>query len=253
VTAVTAVPGRRAIYVETLISADRDELWRLTQDPAQHQRWDLRFTRIEYLPGRDDARGFRYSVRLLPGVQVAGTGTFAGERIRPDGTATSALRFGSTQRLSLIRSGTGYWRYVPSGSGIRFLTGYDYEPGWGQLGPIADHLFRPVMGWATAWSFDRLRLWLERGITPEALLHRWLAERGLRIGLCCIASRTAPPPAVAAVIILALATPAWPSVPSARRCRRRPPDRLSATYPSQPPPPILRSRHDVDLSACPRA
>jgi hypothetical protein len=248
---VTAV--RRAIYVETLIHASRDELWRLTQDPAQHQRWDLRFTRIEYLPRRHDAQGFRYSVRLLPGVHVAGTGAFAGERIRPDGTATSVLRFGSTQRLSLIRSGTGYWRYVPAGSGIRFLTGYDYEPGWGRLGPAGDILFRPVMGWATAWSFDRLRLWLERGITPESLLHRWLAERGLRIGLCSFAWLTAPAPAAAVVTMLALATPAWPSVPSARRCRRRPPDRLSATCPTQPPPLATRSRHDLDLSVCPRA
>jgi hypothetical protein len=250
---VAAVSGRRAIYVETLISASRDELWRLTQDPAQHQRWDLRFTRIEYLPRCHDVQGFRYSVRLLPGVHVAGTGTFGGERIRPDGTAISVLRFGSTQRLSLIRSGTGYWRYVPAGSGIRFLTGYDYEPGWGRFGPAADLLFRPVMGWATAWSFDRLRLWLERGITPEGLLQRWLAERGLRIALCSLTWLMAPAPAAAAVTILALATPAWPSVPSARRCRRRPPDRLSAAYPSQPPPPVLRSRHDLDLSACPRA
>jgi hypothetical protein len=31
-------------------------------------------------------------------------------------------------------------------------------------------VFRPLMGWATAWSFDRLRLWLEDGQTPEASL-----------------------------------------------------------------------------------
>jgi hypothetical protein len=28
------------------------------------------------------------------------------------------------------------------------------------------------MGWATAWSFDRLRLWIERGTPPEDVL-RW--------------------------------------------------------------------------------
>jgi uncharacterized membrane protein YphA (DoxX/SURF4 family) len=27
--------------------------------------------------------------------------------------------------------------------------------------------FRPLLGWATAWSFDRLRLWIEHGIRPE--------------------------------------------------------------------------------------
>jgi hypothetical protein len=37
-------------------------------------------------------------------------------------------------------------------------------------------VFRPLIGWATAWSFDRLRLWLERGVDPErstrqALIH----------------------------------------------------------------------------------
>jgi hypothetical protein len=36
------------------------------------------------------------------------------------------------------------------------------------------------MGWATAWSFDRLRLWLERGITPERALVHWLAELAVR-------------------------------------------------------------------------
>ena len=40
----------------------------------------------------------------------------------------------------------------------------------------------PLMGWATAWSFDRLRLWLEEGIDPatsaaQALIHA--AARGV--------------------------------------------------------------------------
>ena len=30
--------------------------------------------------------------------------------------------------------------------------------------------FRPLIGWATAWSFDRLRLWLEDGVAPEHAL-----------------------------------------------------------------------------------
>ena len=37
-------------------------------------------------------------------------------------------------------------------------------------------MFRPLMGWATAWSFDRLRLWIENGIDralslPRTLIH----------------------------------------------------------------------------------
>jgi len=34
------------IYVEILICADADEIWRRTQIPDLHERWDLRFTAI---------------------------------------------------------------------------------------------------------------------------------------------------------------------------------------------------------------
>lgn len=118
---------RRAIYVESLIRANLDDLWLATQDPGSHQRWDLRFTQIDYLPATGQAgqagQRFRYAVRLGPGVTVSGVGVCAGERVRPDGTRTSALRFGSSDRMSLIRSGSGYWRYVPTARGIRFITG----------------------------------------------------------------------------------------------------------------------------------
>ena len=228
---------RRPLYVETLIRAEADDLWQRTQEPGQHQRWDLRFTRIEYLPPSASAgsQRFRYSVSLLPGLRVDGSGVCAGERVRPDGTRTSVLRFGSAQRLSLIRAGTGYWRYVPTPAGIRFLTGYDYQPGWGRPGLLADRLFRPAMGWATAWSFDRLRIWLEDGVPPEQSLRRWALDSGLRIILCA-AAWLITPAALAAVATLAIIRlPAGRSVPSARRCLRRPPDRRSGTYPAEPP------------------
>jgi hypothetical protein len=35
-------------------------------------------------------------------------------------------------------------------------------------------LFHPLLGWATAWSFDRLRLWIEHGIPPEVSRDRTL-------------------------------------------------------------------------------
>ncbi|UFR07361.1 hypothetical protein KBP30_13930 [Streptomyces sp. Go40/10] len=170
------------LYIETHIRADLDELWARTQDPARHQRWDLRFTEIAYLPRvEDEPQRFRYATRVLPFLTVSGTGVAAGEKERPDGTRTSALRFASPDPLSLIAEGSGYWRYVPDTQGVRFLTGYDYRPRWGALGALADRLlFRPLMGWATAWSFDRLRLWLERGISPERALANWLAELALR-------------------------------------------------------------------------
>ena len=49
-----------------------------------------------------------------------------------------------------------------------FLTWYDYETRFGPIGKVLDKcLFRSLLGWATAWSFDRLRLWIEHGIPPE--------------------------------------------------------------------------------------
>lgn len=235
----------RALYVETLIRADMDQLWRLTQEPGQHQRWDLRFTRIE--PCQDGPGQFRYVVRLLPGLQVSGMGVCAGERIRPDGTCTSALRFGSGQRLSLIRSGSGYWRYVPEAAGIRFLTGYDYRPGWGRLGWPADRVFRPLLGWATAWSFDRLRLWLENGVPPERSLRLAVLDAWLRIGLLMCAWNVLPVSAAVLAMGAIVGAPPLHGVPSARRCLRHPPDRPSGTAPralAALPPPALAAAAD---------
>jgi uncharacterized membrane protein YphA (DoxX/SURF4 family) len=163
----------QGIYVERLIRASVDEVWRLTQTPEVHQRWDLRFTRIEYLPRESEAvpQRFLYVTRLLPGIAIVGTGESVGERVGADGSASSALRFGSDQAWSLIRTGSGYWRYIPVDGGIRFLTWYDYEVRFGAVGAAVNAcVLRPAMGWATAWSFDRLRLWAEDGQTPEVSL-----------------------------------------------------------------------------------
>jgi DoxX-like family len=158
------------IYVESFIRCDLDEVWRLTQTPEVHQRWDLRFTTIEYLPRESlmVPQRFLYVTRLVPGLAIKGTGQSVGERIGVDGNATSALTFGSEQWWSLIRTGSGYWRYVPVEGGVRFLTWYDYEVRFGWVGRVVNAwVLRPAMGWATAWSFDRLRLWVEEGQTPE--------------------------------------------------------------------------------------
>ncbi|MFJ3666455.1 hypothetical protein ACIPSE_08365 [Streptomyces sp. NPDC090106] len=237
------------LYIEARIRADLDDLWARTQDPAQHQRWDLRFGEIEYLPREEGApQSFRYATRVLPGLTVAGTGVSAGERERPDGTRTSALRFGSPHPLSPLAEGSGYWRYVPDGDGVRFLTGYDYRPRWGAFGAHADRwLFRPLMGWATAWSFDRLRLWLEHGITPERARLNWLTEltaRALVIFLSCtglglgsfvrLFGPLAPavaylcPLLLAVAISVALFKAPLPHTPAARRCLRVPAVRVRA-------------------------
>ena len=55
------------------------------------------------------------------------------------------------------------------------------------LGRSVDRLlFRPMMGWATAWSFDRLRLWAETGQTPESTLRLSLIHGVARISLAAI-------------------------------------------------------------------
>ncbi|MEU6097907.1 hypothetical protein [Streptomyces sp. NPDC047079] len=237
------------LYVEAFIRGDLDELWARTQDPAQHRRWDLRFTEIDYLPGAEGApRRFRYATRVLPFLTVSGTGVSAGERTRPDGTRTSALRFSSPHPLSLIAEGSGYWRYVPDGDGVRFLTGYDYRPRWGTFGGVADRLvFRPLMGWATAWSFDRLRLWMERGVAPRRALANWCAELAVRglvltaaftgLGLGSFLRLFGPLAATMAylcpllltlTICLALFKAPLACTPAARRCLRTPPTRVRA-------------------------
>jgi Polyketide cyclase / dehydrase and lipid transport len=158
--------GRGAIYVEIDIRCSLDRVWELTQEPAQHPRWDLRFSSIT--PTAElDSGGYRFRYeRRLPLHTIVGTGTSLGERSRPDGTRTSALRFTTTDRLSPLGAGRGYWRYLPTADGVTFITGYDYAPGWGRL--LDALVLRRFIGWMTAWSFDRLRIWAETGIEPES-------------------------------------------------------------------------------------
>ncbi|MDJ0325343.1 SRPBCC family protein [Cryobacterium sp. PH31-AA6] len=159
--------GDKAIYVEIEIKANADRVWQLTQDPAQHPRWDLRFssiTPVAELP--TGGNRFVYQRRTLLHT-ITGTGTSLGERQRPDGTRTSALRFTTSDRVSPLRAGRGYWRYLPTATGTTFITGFNYEPGWGRL--VDRVVMRRLIGWITAWSFDRLRIWAETGTPPE----RW--------------------------------------------------------------------------------
>ncbi len=172
--------GERAIYVEIEIRSSMERVWELTQEPARHPRWDLRFTSITpttELPG--GGYRFRYE-RRLPFHTIGGTGTTLGERSAPDGTRTSALRFTTKDRLSPMGEGRGYWRYVPTETGVTFITGYDYAPGWSRI--LDAIILRRFIGWMTAWSFDRLRIWAETGVEPEAwpiysVLQFWRRDR----------------------------------------------------------------------------
>ncbi|MFE0650636.1 hypothetical protein ACFVZH_18810 [Streptomyces sp. NPDC059534] len=223
------------LYIETHVRADLETLWEHTRDPARQQQWDLRFTEIAYLPHAEgEPERFRYATRVLPFLVVAGTGVSAGERHRAGGDRVSALRFASPHPLSLLAEGSGYWRYVPTADGVRFLTGYDYRPRWGRLGRAADRLaFRPLMGWATAWSFDRLRLWCEQGVTPARSRDRWLLELAARLLLVAVPFTLASLPlglvslgAVPLAVLglaAALLLPPSSRAPAARRCLRTPP------------------------------
>jgi len=181
------------IYVETVIRADIERVWELTQNPALHPLWDLRFSSITPTEPLDSgARRFVYE-RRIPFHTIGGTGTSIGERSRPDGTRTSALRFTTADPLSPLGEGRGYWRYVPTDDGVRFITGYTFAPGWGSL---IDRLFmRRLVGWMTAWSFDRLRIWAETGVAPTRtpamdVLAFWRRDRP-RAGRCLRAPGTA--------------------------------------------------------------
>jgi hypothetical protein len=154
-----------------------DELWRLTQTPNLHVCWDLRFTDIEYLPRANEtqAQQFLYATRIGFGLAIQGKGETVGQNDGANGERASALKFWSDDPKSLIREGAGYWGYVPSKDGVRFFTAYDYRVRLGAFGRVFDALvFRPLIGWATAWSFDRLRLWIEKGIDPAVSLQRSL-------------------------------------------------------------------------------
>lgn len=182
---MSKAPG---IYVEIPIRAPLDRLWQLTQEPGLHQRWDLRFTNIEYLPRStpDEPQRFLYETRIGFGLGIRGTGESVGQRALPGGETTSSLHFASEDRKSLIREGSGYWRYVPVADGIRFLTWYDYRVRFGAAGRAADLVFRPLIGWATAWSFDCLRLWAEDEQTPECSVALALIHAVARIAIAAV-------------------------------------------------------------------
>lgn len=165
---------RRPLYIETKIKCDFDTLWTNTQEPSIHQQWDLRFTDIEYLPKNDptDPQRFLYSTKVGFGIKVDGIGESVATKTKDNGESTSVLKFSSDSKISLIKQGSGYWKYVPEADGIKFFTGYDYETRWGLFGKLIDKfIFRPLMIWATAWSFDCLKNWIEKGLHPKQALN----------------------------------------------------------------------------------
>lgn len=143
-----------------------ERIWEYTQVPHIHQEWDLRFSTIKYLPkeSEDAPQEFLYETRIGFGIKVSGMGKSVGTHSKETGESTSALKFWSDEKISLIKTGSGYWKYIPTANGVKFLTWYDYETRFGIVGSFIDYLFfRPLIGWGTAWSFDALKKWLEHG------------------------------------------------------------------------------------------
>ena len=162
--------NRRPLYIETKINCNLDTLWTHTQDPLIHQQWDLRFSEITYLPKDNptEPQKFLYSTNIGFGIKVKGIGESIATKTKDNGESTSVLKFSSDSNISIIKQGSGYWKYVPKADGIKFFTGYDYETRWGFVGKIFDKfVFRPLMIWATAWSFDCLKNWIEKGLHPK--------------------------------------------------------------------------------------
>lgn len=168
---------KKPIYVETEIDSSIEEVWHFTQQPDLHEQWDLRFSTITYneKEHEDMPQTFTYTTNVMPGVVVAGWGESKGTHEKASGVKTSSLHFGTSQLISPIKEGRGYWQYIPNGDKIIFLTQYDYDVRFGKLGQLFDLLFRPVIGWATALSFNVLARWIEIGEKPETQYRRFFS------------------------------------------------------------------------------
>lgn len=167
----------KPIYVEIEMQEELEKVWKYTQQPELHEQWDLRFSTIRYkdkLP-EEDVQTFTYSTKVMPGIQVTGWGQSKGAHEKASGEKTSALHFGTEQLLSPIAEGKGYWKYIPHEKGTAFLTQYDYKVRFGIFGKMVDWLFRPLMGWGTALSFDVLKRWIEIGESPKTQYRRFFA------------------------------------------------------------------------------
>ncbi len=171
--------GGKPVYVELAIDADMEVLWAHTQKPELHEQWDLRFTTIDYLPRENEAdpQPFLYTTRIGFGLRIHGTGLTRGSSAEREGERMSSLQFASEQKASLISRGSGYWKYKRTDKGVVFATQFDYHTRYGAAGRWLDRAaFRPLFGFATAWSFDRLRIWLEQGIPPSIIAERALVH-----------------------------------------------------------------------------
>ncbi|WP_413362150.1 DoxX-like family protein [Lysinibacillus sp. 3P01SB] len=165
------------IYVEIEMDTDIETIWKCTQQPQLHEQWDLRFSSITYNEKESDEepQTFTYTTNVVPGISISGWGVSKGTHEKKSGIKTSSLHFGTEQLISPIAEGKGYWQYLPHKDGVTFLTQYDYEVRFGMFGKFVDLIFKPMMGWATALSFDVLKRWIETGEPPAMQYRRFFS------------------------------------------------------------------------------
>lgn len=172
----------KPIYVEFPIDVPLQRVWEASQEPDLHVQWDLRFSSIHYLPKEEgQPQRFTYTRTVGPFITVEGWGESSGSAYLNDGSRSSSLQFGTDQKISPIREGRGYWKYEPTEEGTKFLTQYDYKTNFGKVGQLIDQLFRPLMGYATALSFDVLKRWIERGEAPKSQYRRFFTMQLLTL------------------------------------------------------------------------
>lgn len=164
--------GKKPIYVSAEMNTTMEKLWEYTQEPHIHTEWDARFTEISYVEKQEgEPQKFLYKTKIGFGLEIAGEGESIDKK--RNGERISSLKFWTDNTLSLIQIGRGYWKYTPCKEHIHFETQYDYDTRYGRIGNVIDfYMFRPLLGWATAWSFDALKLWLEKGLHPGLLIRR---------------------------------------------------------------------------------
>lgn len=184
-----AIMKNKPIYVEISINENMERVCEASQNPAMHEQWDLRFSSIPYLPKEDNetTQLFEYKKNIALGLTVAGWGKSVGTLHAKDGSRTSSLHFGTDHFLSPIKEGKGYWKYVHVDNATKFFTQYDYETPFGSFGKLLDRIaFRPLLGWATALSFDVLKRWLEKGDHPSAQFNRFFTQWIITLLFCFV-------------------------------------------------------------------
>ncbi|WP_144523296.1 hypothetical protein [Bacillus pumilus] len=172
---------RKPVYVETTIHAPIEKVWEHSQNPKLHEQWDLRFSTISLNePQNEQPQSFLYEKHLGFGLSVTGTGAYRTRMMDERNERASSLNFKSSHPLSFIKEGSGYWKYIKTSDHIVFQTQFDYKTKEGKGWTWADKiLFRPMIGFMTAFSFGALKTWLEKGTHPRLLLERTLAHYGI--------------------------------------------------------------------------